>query len=155
MKVKKIITLAMAIALLIAIPAVVFAAAVMKAESHATPPTTIEAKFKFKDNGSTLTIHGKAKGLTPGKVYRSLIYGPGSLVKGVLACDPNDPNTLGPRMLVGFWDVAADGKGTLSATNITSLADGSVAYVSLAEIGTISVRGGAAGPIVVACGEVK
>ena len=148
---KKIYLAILGVLVLATIPAVVFAAAAMKAESHATPPTTIEADFKFVDTGSKLTITGKAKGLEPGHVYRSLVYGPGSLVTGIHACEPNDPNTLGPRMFVGFWNVHANGKGTLGPV----VKEGAGVYVALNEIGTISVRGGESGPVVVACGEVN
>ena len=140
MKGKKLILFATAIALLLAIPAVVLAA-VSQGNANTKPPTNIEAKFKFLDNGTTLTINATAKGLTSSKQYVSLIYGPGSLTKGLNSCRPNSPNTLGPIMFVGVWTVAADGTGALSATNITSNADGTPGhYVRLADIGTISVR---------------
>ena len=137
---KKLIILMTAIVLLLAVPALVLAAGAGK--SKAKPPTKISAKFIFADNGvDTLTIDGKAKGLAPDQTYISLVYGPGSEVKGIDACKPNVPNTLGPVMLVGAWTVDGDGKGTLGpVTNITSLADDSVNYVPLGDIGTISVR---------------
>lgn len=150
---KKIYLAILGVLVLATIPAVVFAAAVMKAESHATPPTTIEADFKFIDTGSKLTITGKAKGLEPGHAYVSLIYDTGSSVTGIHACEPTD-NSLGPRMFVGSWNVLANGKGTLGP-----VVKQGAGYVAISEIGTISVRAGipmGAGSIpVVVCGKVE
>ncbi len=158
MKGKKLILLAMAIMLLLAIPAVVFAVK-SDAKANAKPPTNISAKFTFDDDGSTLTINGTAKGMDSGHPYVTLVYGLGSMVNGVDACEPPTPNLLGPRMLVGSWTVLPDGTGTLAATNIISLADSSVAHVPLSDIATISVRGGIlSGPgtaPVILCGKVK
>jgi hypothetical protein len=163
MKGKKLILLAMAIVLLLVIPAVVLAAK-SDAKAHAKPPTNISAKFTFDDDGTTLTITGKAKGMDSGHPYVTLIYGHGSVVNGVDACEPPDPNlVLGARMLVGTWTVAADGTGLLGAngtvTNITHLGNGTVARVPLSDIATISVRGGILGgpgtvPVIL-CGKVK
>ena len=156
MRGKKLVMLAMAIALLVAIPAVVFAAGSMKAKSHAKPPTKISAKFKFVDDGTTLTITGTAKGMDSGHPYSSLIYDPGSSVKGVDACEPSDLSLIVPvnRMVVGDWAVAEDGTGALGPE---VLGPGPL-YVALGDIGTISVRAGIpAGPgsiPVVACGAV-
>lgn len=153
---KKIYLAILGVLVLATIPAVVFAAAAMKAESHATPPTTIEADFKFVDTGSILKIKGKAKGMDSDHPYSTLIYDTGSAVKGVNACEPTDGTLFGPnRMVVGDWVVAADGTGTLGPV---VLGPGAL-YVALSEIGTISVRAGVAlGPgtqPVVLCGEVK
>ena len=148
---KKILLLVVVLAIALAIPAVVLAA-LGRADATAKPPTKIEAEFTFKDTGSKLTITGTAEGLEPGHSYVSLIYGPGSDVTGIHACEPTDGG-LGSRMFVGSWTVAADGTGTLGP--VSKKGEG---YVSLSEIGTISVRAGIpAGPgsiPVVACGAV-
>ena len=165
----KYLLLTMTVILIIALPAAVLAAKVSNGNANAKPPTKIEAKFKFTDDGAELKISGKAKGLASNREYVSLIYGPGSLTKGLRSCRPNSPNTLGPIMFVGVWDVSDDGTGTLEVTDITSNADGSTDhYVALRDIGTISVRlltrNAAVSPpptaqshgpnIVVACGKV-
>ena len=149
MKGQKLIIFATAVALLVAIPAVVFAATT-RGSATATPPTNIEANFKFKDTGTTLTITGKAKGMEPNHSYRTLIYGDGSLVKGIHACEPA---AFLPSMFVGTWNVSANGNGTLGPVMKTG-----VNYSPLNAIATISVRGGTAGrgnaPVIL-CGKVE
>ncbi len=144
--------LAMAIVLLLAIPAVVLAAK-SDGEAKAKPPTKISAKFEFNITGvDELTITGKAKGLSPGKKYHSAVYGFGSSVEGVNACKGADD--VGGAMFAGNWsDVTPDGKATLLR----------VTDADLDKIFTISVRrglGGAAGGpgssnVVLVCGKVK
>ena len=162
MKGKKLVMLTLAIMLLLAIPAVVFAGG--KAKATATPPTKIEATFQFKVLSKTeLLITGNAKGMEPGHTYRSLVYGKGSTDKGIHACERE--KSVGGSMFVGIWDVDEKGKGTLSA----------VSDADLKKIKTISVRAGgvrsAAGeddhdpvptvdhvvqrPPVILCGKVK
>lgn len=149
---KKIGLLIVVLAIALAIPTVVLAA-LNRADTTAKPPTKIEAEFTFTDNGSKLTITGKAEGLEPDHSYISLIYGPFSDVTGIHACEP-DGGGLGSRMFVGFWTVAADGTGTLGPVMKKG-----AGYVSLDEIGTISVRAGipagAGSTPVVACGAVN
>ena len=149
MKGKKLILFAMAIVVLLAIPAAVLAA-VTRGNATATPPTNIEATFKFRDDGTTLRITGKATGLSPGKNYHSAIYGFGSSVEGVNSCKPADPVGGSPgAMFAGNWSaVTPNGKATLSH----------VTDADLDKIFTISVRsglGGVPGSIVLVCGEVK
>ncbi len=138
--------------------------------NNADSPTGVSAKIKFKDDGTTLKITGKAKGLTPGVPYASLIYDIFSSTEGPFACEPglppDDPSPLNifATMFVGFWDVDEDGKGKLSATNIgPTFTPGPPVYVPLSKIGTISIRdttvigdfGPGTGPAaVVACGVV-
>ena len=151
MTAKKLMILVLAMALIMAIPAVLFASSGAEGEAEAESPTEIEADFKFQDDGTTLTITGTAEGLTPSRTYRSLIYGIGSLVEGINSCEPPSPNTLsGAQMFVGFWAVATDGTGTLGPVTKTG-----TGYAALNTIGTISVRGGGSAPVVVACGEVE
>ena len=154
---KKLFLIVVALAL-VAIPAVVFADAVIKGKAHAKPPTQVKAKFKFVEHGGVLTITGKGKGFEPGESYVSLIYGIGSLVKGPGACEPSGTALTDPidLMFVGFWDVSANGKGTL-------IQAGPASGASLTDIATISVRrevfippSGPTNPLIVeACGWVK
>ena len=131
MKGKKLIMLAMAIALLVAIPVVVFAAG-SKGIANENPPTKVKAHFKFHDDGTTLTITGKGNGFEHGESYISLVYGIGSLVEGPEACEPAG-SLAGNLMFVGTWNVSAKGKGTL-------IQAGPASGASLTDIGTISVR---------------
>ena len=154
MKGKKLIMFAMWIVLLLAIPAVVLAA-MSDAKAKAKPPTDFMADFTFDDDGSILTIDGKAKGMDSGHPYLTLIYGNGSLVKGVNACEPADP--IDGSMFIGTWTVADDGTGLLGTTGTVSLTGS--AYSPLSQIATISVRGGVSGgpgttPVIL-CGKVK
>ena len=152
MKAKKLIMLTMAILLLLAIPAVVFAAK-SDAKAKAKPPTKISAKFEFNITGDNeLTITGKAKGLSPGKLYHSAVYGDASSAKRVNSCKPADP--VDGSMFAGNWGpVTLDGKATL--LHVTD--------ADLDKIATISVRRGVGGPaggpgtsnIVLVCGKVK
>ena len=169
---RKIYLVLLAVALLIAIPAVVLATAPgVDGEAEAEPPTDIEATFTFHDTGTDLIITGTAEGMEPGHQYISLIYDTGSLVEGINACEPSDDSLTDPvdRMFVGAWDVSGDGTGVLidpgtiatatpSGVGPVVLGPGAL-YVALSEIGTISVRGGDGGPFggppVILCGEVE
>ena len=152
MKGKKLILLAMAIMLVLAIPAVVFAVK-SDAKANAKPPTNIHAKFQFNITGpDELTITGKATGLSPGKSYHSAVYGFGGTVKGVNACKGADP--VGGSMFAGNWGtVSDDGEATLLR----------VTDADLDKILSISVRRGLGGPaggpgssnVVLVCGKVK
>ena len=150
MTAKKLMILVLAMALIIAIPAVLFADSEADAEAEAEPPTDIEANFTFQDDGTTLTITGTAEGMDSGHAYITLIYGLGSLVEGVNACEP--AASIPGSMFIGTWTVFADGTGTLGPVTKT----GAGVYSPLSTIATISVRGGTAGPPpVVLCGEVE
>ena len=160
MKGKKLIMLVLAVASLMVIPVVVLAAQ-SDGTAHAKPPTNISAKFTFDDDGTTLTIKGTAKGMDSGHPYVTLVYGNGSLVKGVDACEPPVPapavELTFPEMFVATWTVAADGTGLLGITDTITKTGPS--YVALNKIATISVRGGIlSGPgtvPVILCGKVK
>ncbi len=151
---KKIYLLAIALIALVAIPVIVFASG-HKADAELSPPTGppsgIAAEIKFTDDGSTLTIEGKAEGLDPDALYGSLIYDVKSKRSGARSCepeifDPADPNNILDTMFVGIWEVDADGKGTLAASNLQADPFGinigceAGCYVPLSKIGTISVR---------------
>ncbi len=151
---RKIYILAITLIAFAAIPVIVFASG-HKAEAELKPPTGppsgIEAEIKFTDDGSTLTIDGKAEGLDPDALYGSLIYDVKSKKSGARSCepeifDPEDPNNILNTMFVGIWAVGADGKGTLAATNLPDDIFGinvgceEGCYVPLSKIGTISVR---------------
>ena len=147
MKGKKLILLAMAIMLLLAIPAVVFAVK-SDAKSNTNPPTKVTAKFEFNITGPTeLTITGTAKGLSPGKAYHSAVYGVGSSVKGVNSCKP--AASVGGTMGIGNWTAAnSDGEATLDE----------ITDADLDKIATISIRTGQvgdSGTYVLSCGKVK
>ena len=139
MTAKRLMILVLAMALLIAIPALLYANSAEEAEAELAPinDSGIEAEIEFEDDGTTLTVPGEAEGMTPGVVYRSLLYDiASSPLTCVPALPPGDPNDIRPTMLLGFWDVNEGGEGTLSATNTN---DGA-AYVPLSKIGTVSIR---------------
>lgn len=101
----------------------------------------VRATIRFTDDGETLRVNGTARGLDPAQTYITLIYDNGSVARGPCACaptifDPEDPEFLLGRMLIGSWQVNADGTGTLSAVNTNSGAD----YVPLGMFRTTSVR---------------
>ncbi|MEE8199322.1 MAG: hypothetical protein V3R48_06380, partial [Thermoplasmata archaeon] len=131
-------------------------------------PSGVTGEIKFKDDGTSLLITGKAKGLTPDVLYISLIYDIGSSAVGGEACEPTifgGPDSILPTMFVGFWFVDEDGEGKLLARNIFDDDNpGTTTYVPLSKIGTISIRdsrvigpfGPGSGPsAVVACGVVE
>ncbi len=150
----KTLMLVLVMALIMAIPMVLFAKSGVDGEAEAEPPTEIEAKFEFEITGpNELTITGKAKGLSPGKEYHSAVYGFGSSVEGINACKGAD--SVGGSMFAGNWSaVSSAGKATLSH----------VTDADLDKIFTISVRRGEGpgtlgGPgssnVVLVCGEVE
>ena len=111
------------------------------AKAKADNPTRVEALFSFVDDGQTLTVNGRARGMTPGELYISLVYDIGAVGNGPDACaptifNPQDPNHLLNTMFLGFWEVDEFGRGVLSAVNTNGGAD----YVPLSKIGAVSVR---------------
>ena len=136
-------------------------------------PSGVTAEIRFVDDGTTLRITGIARGLTPGVPYASLIYDVGSEEDGPDACeptifDPSDEEFILPTMFIGFWIVAPDGTGILSAINVFNELDptGPRVRVALDLIGTVSIRDltvpnpgppffdGSGPAAVVACGEL-
>ena len=168
---KRSILIALAAVTLTAIPAaLVLANSEVEAdvELRTLNASGIEGEIELVDDGSTLTIHGEAEGLTPGVVYISLIYDVDSPATGPEACEPKIfnpllPGFILPTMFIGVWDVDDDGEGTLWATNIddeTTPDPFDRVYVPLSKIGTVSIRDttvlGGFGPLaVMACGEVE
>ncbi len=167
-------SIALLLTVLTALPVALAASSEEKAESSLRPPTRVRAQIEFVDDGTTLTISGRAKRMTPGEVYVSLIYDIDSFVDGPGACepeifDPTDPFFILPTMFIGFWNVDDDGDGTLNDVDIavtdqSGQFTGERVRVPLNKIGTVSVRrllGPIPGPgedppptIVEACGEV-
>ena len=101
----------------------------------------VKANIDFVDDGTTLQINGTASGLDAGETYLTLIYDNGSVPGGPNACtptifDPQDPDFLLGTMVIGFWEVDAQGQGTLSAINTNSGED----YVPLDKFRSTSVR---------------
>jgi hypothetical protein len=129
-----------------------------RGRATAAPPTNIEAKFTFVDDGTTLKVFGIARGMASNETYASLIYDVGSVAEGPRACvpsilDPTDPDFIGNTMFLGLWEVDADGRGKLSALNT----NGGIDFVPLSKIGSVSVRRLLdGGPTVLeACGAVR
>ncbi len=111
------------------------------ARAAADPPTHITAGFKFVDNGTTLRVVGRARGMDPDETYVSLIYDVGSVAEGPTACAPSifspaDPNFILETMFLGLWEVDAKGRGKLSTLNT----NGGFNFVPLSKIGNVSVR---------------
>ena len=112
-----------------------------RAELRPIDESGITAKIKFVDDGTTLMVTGKAKGLDPAESYLSNIYDIGSFPSGPGACLPTifnsqDPDFILPTMFLGFWEVDQDGNGKLLVTNTNGGAD----FVPLDKIGTVSIR---------------
>ncbi len=107
----------------------------------ADPPTHIEAKFRFVDDGTTLRVFGNARGMDPSVTYGSLVYDVGSVAEGPGACaptifSPTNPDFILNTMFLGQWEVDEKGRGTLSALNT----NGGLNFVPLSKIGNVSVR---------------
>ena len=150
---KKLLVALAAVAVLVAIPAVVLA-------GHSSPATAtaqlsplnnsgITATINFEDDGTTLTVTGTGTGMNPNTTdfHRSLVYDKGSPPKGPNACIPNLHDLTDDQMkLDDNWVVDGDGNGTLAAETL--------AYVSLKDIRTISVRLVTGGPNLQACGLI-
>lgn len=168
------------IAMLLATSTVALAAGVVRAEAELAPigNSGITAEISFVDDpvAHTLTIKGEAEGLNPKEVYFSLLYNTGSPSVGPLACEPTNNTVSFIQMLVGFWDVNAEGEGTISTVN--SMAGNSnlkahpalmkrfglpaafasaPAYVAVQKVGTVSVRQASSTPRpfeLRACGDI-
>ncbi|MBC5822220.1 MAG: hypothetical protein GIX01_09605 [Candidatus Eremiobacteraeota bacterium] len=71
---------------------------------HERPFSPIRARIHFKDDGTTLTVRGEARGMNPSLSYISFIYGTGSVGRGSTACLPPTPNNLTfNQMVLGYW----------------------------------------------------
>ncbi len=89
---------------------------------HPMNQSGVKARIDFVDDGTTLFVTAVATGLDPAQTYLTLIYDNGALPGGPNGCrptifDPGDPEFLLNRMVVGSWNVDADGNGALSAIN--------------------------------------
>lgn len=137
---RKVILVLLALALLGAIPTIALAAhsgsATGRATFHPENKSGVKGRVRFKDDGSTLRVRGRASGLDPKGFYVSLIYDNGSVPGGPNACEPTNRN-LGRRMFIGVWSVDGSGDGTLSAS---TGAIGEPPYAGLNEFRTISIR---------------
>ena len=183
MTAKKIMLLLVAMALLIAIPAMVIANGGEEEEADLEPPRDIEVTIEFVDSGTTLTVTGTASELgadaDPGSVmcnglfslgapgecerHATAIYDKESTHEGPDACEPSGVSTLtGPQMFIGFW-VLNTGTGVWELGPVVK--GPGADYTPLDEIGSVSIRDlrtqqtGAmfpgAGPFaVIHCGEV-
>ena len=105
----------------------------------ADPPTHVEAKFRFVDDGTTLRVFGNARGMDPSQTYVSLVYDVGSVAEGPGACtptifSPTNPDFILNTMFLGQWEVDEKGRGTLSTLNTSG------GFVPLSKIGNASVR---------------
>lgn len=127
------------------------------ARQHPVNQSGISGRIDFLDTGApldTLVVSGRATGLIPGHVYVSLVYDPGSVSGGPIACEPTSSVLTEPQMFVGAWTVAINGTGTLFAVK------SGATYVSLTGFDTISIRdtainGGFGPQAVQACGQVS
>lgn len=135
--------------------------ATAKATLHPMNGSRVKGRLNITDDGSELTVTGSARGLdsaTAGSdIYISLFYGIGSVPGGPTSCQPAPaPFTLsGAQMSTDFWDVDAAGMGSLGPVSKTE-----VGYVSVEEIGTVSIRDtrigdGVPQESVVACGKIS
>ena len=145
---RKITVLILGAMLLVALPAVVFAAhgsVTRVADLHEENGSGITGTIKFTQLGSGgVKVTGKATGLDPSAGYHSLVYGVGTNPGpgGDRICLP--PPGL-PNMLIGSWKVHKNGSGTLVGTNPNDIGT----------FDTVSIRVGATGPgPLLACGLV-
>jgi len=124
------------------------------ANLHQINGSSVSGRMEYTDTGSTLTVDGKAEGLTFGQRYASLFYDNGSVPSGPTACAPTNFSITFPQMFIGFWTVHPDGTGTIHVVKAGS------SYVPLDKVHTQSIRHIISlppGPLVVpvvACGEV-
>lgn len=125
------------------------------ARLHPVDGSGVQAQILFLDAGSPehgLVVSGRATGLDPGQAYFSLVYDLGAVPGGPLACEPTSPALSPAQMAVGFWQVAADGTGTLFAFKTAG------AYAPLDAFDAVSVRvvqgPPPAGFVLQACGQV-
>ncbi len=132
----------------------------LMATANLAPPDGsqgITASLTFLDNGSRLRVTGTATGMDPNKHYHSLIYDTGSQPSGPIACIPSVLPPVGglsfDQMQLGSWQPIGSSTRTINATRRA------VAFVSLFQIGTASIRrhdqtGPAASLALVSCGAV-
>lgn len=99
--------------------------------------SNIRARIAFVDTGNPtggLLFIGAATGLDPSATYVSLIYDTGSVARGPNACLPTDASLSFTQMVLGVWQVAPNGTGTLIGRTTGA------AYADLDAVGTVSVR---------------
>lgn len=151
---KKMALLLVGMAALLALTTPVSAATrTADARQHPIDHSGIHSRITFVDTGTSLTVHGVARGLDPTKVYFSLIYDTGSVPGGPNACEETNDSLTETQMFVGVWDSKAQ---TLSATKTGP------SYAALGTFRTVSIRQvkDPSKPIseenqfLVACGEV-
>ncbi len=124
------------------------------ARLHPIERSGVQARVLFLDTGSPeqgLLVSGHAAGLDPAQTYVSLIYDTGAVPGGPQACTPT--GALSPaQMVVGTWQVAADGTGTLFAVKTAA------GYAAVETFDAVSVRvvlgPPPAGFVLQACGQV-
>lgn len=175
--------LVLAVAMLIAIPAVVFAGppggTQGKARLHPANQSGVKARITLADDGAKLTVSGTATGLTPGIPYASLVYDNGSVPGGPGNPPPaQNPASLGIceptvflfafEMFIDIWVVDGLGNGTLGPVVIgpSPVPPDGLPYPSLSLIDTVSIRDltvpnpnppgfpGSGPAAVVACGQI-
>jgi hypothetical protein len=125
------------------------------ARLHPIDRSGVRARIVFLDTGSPdqgLVVSGQAAGLDPAQTYVSLIYDTGAVPGGPRACEPTGPTLSPAQMIVGTWQVAADGTGTLFAVKTAA------GYAALESFDAVSVRivvgPPPAGFVLQACGQV-
>ena len=106
-----------------------------KAREFVSPFSTVYARIRFTDDGTTLTVNGSGGGFNPGLSYTSFFYGVGSVPNGALACIPPTPNLLTPlQMITAYWLPITGTYRTLYVQKTGT------SYVPLTQVSTFSVR---------------
>jgi hypothetical protein len=92
-------------------------------------------ELQFRDDGTNLTVLGKATGFDPNLQFVTLLYATPSVRVGALACIPPTPNPYTPpQMFTAYWLPVG------SRTRTLTVVKNGAAYVSLASIATASIR---------------
>ena len=155
---KSVVLLSVALVALSGVPDAAFGQpqGIAAARLHAANQSGVRAEVLFLDSGDQMIVSGRATGLDPSALNRTLIYDVGSVPGGPVTpgingvCEPSSfPPPLPTQMFIGVWDVDADGNGTLFATRT------GVNYTPLGTFDTVSIRGGPGVEEVRACGQVN